>query len=366
MGADAGVPALAIAWQAPAKRLEKARLQRRAAAAGQVVRVAACGEVGREQRRLTARDLRKGALSAWLDLLEDLLSSRPQPGSQPGERFVEAGQQRWVSALSEDLVARSERPLVVAGVCQMGGVAVLHRPVEEAAPPLRASFDDREVIGRERDGGQASEELVRIAHRLAVDAGGAALAPDFDLHFAHPGRQIELPRHQRGALAADAHQLRQLVRAQRAQAAEQIAGLQEVRLALPVRSEEDGGVARERDALLDEVAEVAGLDLEKKHLLLHAHVDRHPRAGAPALVLREAARRGFPRLPAHVDGRAGRRSLGAGLERRAGKHAECPIERLPVRVALLDAALGAVLAIPVLLAALSKSCGAWVSRRLWR
>src|ERR1700682_4030918 len=245
----------------------------------------------------------------------------------------------------------------------MGGVAVLHRPVEEATTPFRAPFDDREVIGRERDGGEAPEELVRIAHRLAVDAGVAAVAPDFDLHFAHPGGQIELPRHQRGALTADAHQLRELVRAQGPQAAEQVAGLQEVRLALPVRSEEDGGMARERDALLDEVAEVASLDLEKKHLLLHAHVDRHARAGAPALVLRGATRRRFPRLPADVDGRAGRHSLGAGLERRTRKDAERPIERLPVRVALLDAALGAVLAIRVLLAALAQSCRARIPRR---
>src|SRR3984893_16673734 len=147
MGADARVPALTIARQTPAKRFEKARLKR-CAAAGQVVRVAACGEVGHDQRRLAARDLREGALCAWADLLEDLLASRPQPGSQPGEGLVEAGQQRWVSVLSEELVARWERPLVVAGVRQMRGVAVLHRPVEEAAPPFRAPFDDREVIGR--------------------------------------------------------------------------------------------------------------------------------------------------------------------------------------------------------------------------
>src|SRR6267378_5698796 len=131
MGADAGVPALAIARQAPAERFEKALLQRRAAP-DQVVRLAAGGEVGHDQRRLAARDLREGALRARPDLLEGLLSSRPQSGSQPGERLVEAGQQRRIGALSEELVARSERTLVVAGVCQMRRVAVLHRPVEEA------------------------------------------------------------------------------------------------------------------------------------------------------------------------------------------------------------------------------------------
>src|SRR5205814_4777554 len=86
---DAGVPALAIAGQAPAKRFEKARLQR-SPAAGQIVRVAARPEVGHDQGRLAARDLREGALRAWPDFLEDLFASCPQPGPQPGERSVAA------------------------------------------------------------------------------------------------------------------------------------------------------------------------------------------------------------------------------------------------------------------------------------
>src|SRR2546429_3934417 len=189
----------------------------------------------------------------------------------------------------------------------MRRMPVLRRAIEQLAPALRAAFHDREIVGREGHGGETAEELVRVAHRLAVDPGGPPFPPHLHLDFPHAARKLESAAHERRLLAADAHELRELLRPQRPQRAEQVAGLEEIGLPLAVRPEQDRRAPSEFDPRLAEVAERARADVEEKHLethliiwggdgsrssmppgrsrrtrlLFHADVDRHAGTGAP-------------------------------------------------------------------------------------
>ena len=65
----------------------------------------------------------------------------------------------------------------------MRRMPVLRRAIEQLAPALRAAFHDREIVGRESHGSQTAEELVRVAHRFAVDPRGAPFPPHLYFDF---------------------------------------------------------------------------------------------------------------------------------------------------------------------------------------
>ncbi len=167
--------------------------------------------------------------------------------------------------LPQELISRTERAQVVARVRQVRGVAILHRPVEELAPPFWSSLHHRKIVGREGHRRETAEELVGIPYLLSIDARLPSLRADLHLDSAHTARQLEPADDQRAVLRAEPHQLRKLLRPQRPQRAEQVAGLEEIRLPLPVLSEQHGGVRRNMDALSFEVPEGTRLDVEEKH-----------------------------------------------------------------------------------------------------
>src|SRR5438132_8050309 len=248
----------------------------------------------------------------------------------------------------------------------MRRMPVLRRAIEQLAPALRAAFYDREIVGREGHGGETAEELVRVAHRLAVDPGGPPFPPHLHLDFPHAARKLESAAHERRLLAADAHELRELLRPQRPQRAEQVAGLEEIGLPLAIRPEQDRRAPSEFDPGLAEVAERARADVEEKHLLFHADVDRHAGTGAPAQIGRRTPRRRLFCLGRDIDRRPRGDLLRPRLERGAGKDADSSLQRLPLRVAPAHAALRPVLALGVPAAALAHADRAWVPGDLLR
>jgi hypothetical protein len=115
-------------------------------------------------------------------------------------------------ALPQQLVPRAQGAQVVARVGQVGGMPVLHSPIEEPAPPFRPSLDQRQIVRREGDDRQPTEQLVGIAHGLVVDARRPASVRNCHVDVAHPAGQLESPG-DRGLLASEAHQLREPLRA---------------------------------------------------------------------------------------------------------------------------------------------------------
>src|SRR5258708_29600446 len=88
--------------------------------------------------------------------------------------------------------------------------------------------------------------------------------PERDLHLAHTARELKVTPHLRGAFA-EADQLRDLLCAQRAQRGEEVAGLEEVGLALAILAGQDGGSRRHHHRPRLEVAEALGGDIEEEN-----------------------------------------------------------------------------------------------------
>ena len=171
---------------------------------------------------------------------------------------------RFWRTLAQQLVARAERAQVIAGVGQVGRVPVLDGPVEQPPPPLGPSLHERQVVRREADHCQAAEQLVGIAHRFAVHSRRSTAVRHRHLDLAHSSWQLEPPR-DRGLLPSETHQLGEPLRAKRAQRAEQVAGLEEVGLPLPVRAEQHGRVRRKLHALIGQIAKRPSRYVKKKH-----------------------------------------------------------------------------------------------------
>src|SRR5438270_2578346 len=203
MRAGARVAALEIAREAPLERLGEWPLGR----GGGVLEAQLCFAAGH---------LGEGARGMGPQFLEDLDPPRSQPLAEARHRLVERSEDLARLPLAEEVIARAQRAQIIARVGEMIGMAVLHGAVEELPPPFRPGLDDGEIVGREGDGGEAAEELVRIAHALAVEPRATAARPQVDLHLARPAGKLKLPADARRLLSA-AHQLDELLRSQRPQ-----------------------------------------------------------------------------------------------------------------------------------------------------
>jgi hypothetical protein len=159
----------------------------------------------------------------------------------------------------QELVSRLQRAQVIARVGEMRRHLVLHRAVEEPAPAVGRSLHQPQIIGREGHHRDAAEEVVRIAHGLAVEPGSASSVPDRHLDLPFARVDCEAGADERLG-SSEPHQLGELLRTERTQRADEIAGLQEIRLALAVRAEEHGRGGSERYPVVREVAEVARSD----------------------------------------------------------------------------------------------------------
>ena len=153
---------------------------------------------------------------------------------------------------------------------------MLYGSIEKAPPPIRRAFDEPQIVWREGDDRDPAKKLVRIAHRFAIEARRPAAVADrhLDLALARVDRERSA---QMRLFCVDAHQLGELLRPQGAERAEEVASLEEVRLALPVRSEQHRGVRAERDALGREVPEVARLDFAQEQRPTPSRRDRSER-----------------------------------------------------------------------------------------
>ena len=164
---------------------------------------------------------------------------------------------------------------------------VLHGAIEQAPTTVGRTLDEPEIVGRESDHRDPAEQLVGVAHRLAVEARRPAAVADRHLDLALAGIDRQCASNAR-LLRVDADELGELLGPERAERADQVTRLEKVRLALPVRSEEHRGERAERDALGREVPEVVHLDFAQDQRPTPSSRDRSGRprpcscTGSPA------------------------------------------------------------------------------------
>ena len=124
-------------------------------------------------------------------------------------------------------------------------------PVEEAAPLCGRALDEEEVLRREEHGVERADELLEVDH-LAVPCDLPPLAAPEEERESPLCPETRKGQLQRAGLLAKTDEVSVLMRAVRASERGIADGLEQIRLALRVRAEEDVDalIEREREMLI--------------------------------------------------------------------------------------------------------------------
>ncbi len=164
----------------------------------------------------------------------------------------------------------AQHPLVVRDDAGDPGCQLHEEVVEESATPVRVALHEREVLGREEHRAQDPEDVPRPRRRTAVDPRAVRLARrHLDLDQRGPGvAGVELaddasPHDRPRRPGPDQRRIRRdAVAAQRRDVPER---LDEIRLALPVGSDQRGDARVERELDLRVRAEVGQREVRDVH-----------------------------------------------------------------------------------------------------